>query len=56
MDIKGTTVRRVLVAPAADIVSEYYLACVLDRTSRGVLFMGSSEGGVEIEEVAAYAT
>ena len=31
MDIKGTTVRRVLVAPAADIVSEYYLACVLDR-------------------------
>ena len=53
MDIKGTTVRRVLVAPAADIVSEYYLACVLDRGSRGVLFMGSAEGGVEIEEVAA---
>jgi succinyl-CoA synthetase beta subunit len=53
MDIKGTTVRRVLVAPAADIVSEFYLACVLDRSSRGVLFMGSSEGGVEIEEVAA---
>src|SRR3954453_15756586 len=53
MDIKGTTVRRVLVAPAANIVSEYYLACVLDRGSRDVLFMGSSEGGVEIEEVAA---
>jgi succinyl-CoA synthetase beta subunit len=53
MDIKGTTVRRVLVAPAADIVSEFYLACVLDRSSRGILFMGSSEGGVEIEEVAA---
>jgi succinyl-CoA synthetase beta subunit len=53
MDIKGTTVRRVLVAPAADIVAEYYLACVLDRGSRGVLFMGSAEGGVEIEEVAA---
>ena len=53
MDMKGTTVRRVLVAPAADIVSEYYLACVLDRGSRGVLFMGSAEGGVEIEEVAA---
>src|SRR5512141_1679045 len=30
MDIKGTTVRRVLVGPAADIVAEYYLACVLD--------------------------
>jgi succinyl-CoA synthetase beta subunit len=53
MDIKGTTVRRVIVAPAAEIVSEYYLACVLDRTSRRVLFMGSAEGGVEIEEVAA---
>jgi succinyl-CoA synthetase beta subunit len=52
MDIKGTTVRRVLVGPAADIVSEYYLACVLDRSTRRVLFMGSSEGGVEIEEVA----
>ena len=33
MDIKGTTVRRVLVAPAADIVSEFYLACVLDRSA-----------------------
>src|SRR4051794_20853570 len=53
MDIKGTTVRRVLVGPAADIVSEFYLACLLDRASRRVLFMGSSEGGVEIEEVAA---
>src|SRR3954452_9536307 len=53
MDIKGTTVRRVLVAPAANIVSEYYLACVLDRTSSSVLFMGSAERGFEIEEVAS---
>ena len=53
MDIKGTTVRRVLVAPAADIAAEYYLACVLDRTARKVLLMGSAEGGVEIEVVAA---
>jgi succinyl-CoA synthetase beta subunit len=53
MDIKGTTVRRVLVAPAADISHEYYLACVLDRTNRRVVLMGSAEGGVEIEEVAA---
>jgi succinyl-CoA synthetase beta subunit len=52
MDIKGITVRRVLVAPAADIVHEYYLACVLDRAARRVLFMGSAEGGVEIETVA----
>ncbi|HLB44343.1 MAG TPA: ATP-grasp domain-containing protein, partial [Candidatus Limnocylindrales bacterium] len=53
MDIKGTTVRRVLVAPAADIAAEFYLACVLDRGARRVLLMGSAEGGVEIEVVAA---
>ena len=53
MDIKGTTVRRVLVAPAADIVAEYYLACVLDRAARKVMLMGSAEGGVEIEVIAA---
>jgi succinyl-CoA synthetase beta subunit len=53
MDIKGITVRRVLVAPAAEIEREYYLACVLDRGARKVLFMGSAEGGVEIEQVAA---
>jgi len=53
MDIKGITVRRVLIAPAADIEHEYYLACVLDRGARKVLFMGSAEGGVEIETVAA---
>jgi succinyl-CoA synthetase beta subunit len=52
MDIKGITVRRVLVAPAAEIAREFYLACVLDRTARKVLFMGSAEGGVEIEQVA----
>ena len=50
--IKGITVRRVLVAPAADIVRELYLAAVLDRAARRVLMMGSAEGGVEIEELA----
>ena len=53
MDIKGITVRKVLVGPAADIVKEYYLAAVLDRASRRILLMGSAEGGVEIEQVAA---
>ena len=53
MDIKGITVRRVLVAPAADIVSEFYLGAILDRSSRRILFMASAEGGVDIEEVAA---
>jgi len=53
MDIKGITVRRVLVAPAAEIAREFYLGAVLDRSARRVLLMGSAEGGVEIEEVAA---
>ncbi len=52
MDIKGITVRRVLVAPAADIVKEFYLAAVLDRGARRLRIMGSAEGGVEIETVA----
>jgi succinyl-CoA synthetase beta subunit len=53
MDIKGMTVRKVLVGPAADIVKEFYLAAVLDRAERGIMLMGSAEGGVEIEQVAA---
>jgi succinyl-CoA synthetase beta subunit len=52
MDLKGITVRRVLIAPAAEIAREFYLACVLDRAERKVLFMASAEGGVEIEQVA----
>ncbi len=52
MDIKGITVRKVLVGPAADIVKEYYLSAVLDRAERRILLMGSAEGGVEIEQVA----
>ena len=53
MSIKGSVVRKVLVAPAADIVREYYLSAVLDRAARRILLMGSAEGGVEIEQVAA---
>jgi succinyl-CoA synthetase beta subunit len=53
MQIKGITVRKVLVAAAADIIKEYYLAAVLDRAARRILLMGSAEGGVEIETVAA---
>jgi succinyl-CoA synthetase beta subunit len=53
MDIKGITVRKVLVAAAADIERELYLGAVLDRAARRVLVMGSAEGGVEIEQVAA---
>jgi succinyl-CoA synthetase beta subunit len=52
MDIKGITVRKVLVAAAAEIRKEYYLSAVLDRSARRILLMGSAEGGVEIEQVA----
>jgi succinyl-CoA synthetase beta subunit len=52
MSIKGSVVRKVLVAPAADIVKEFYLSALLDRAGRKVLLMGSAEGGVEIEQVA----
>ena len=52
MEIKGIPVRKVLVAPAADIVREYYMSAVLDRAARRILLMGSAEGGVEIEQVA----
>jgi succinyl-CoA synthetase beta subunit len=53
MDIKGITVRKVLVAPGADIVREFYMSALVDRAERRVLLMGSAEGGVEIEQVAA---
>jgi succinyl-CoA synthetase beta subunit len=52
MEIKGIVVRKVLVAAAADIVTEYYMAAVLDRAVGRVMLMGSAEGGVEIEHVA----
>jgi succinyl-CoA synthetase beta subunit len=53
MEIKGITVRKVLVAAGAEIVREFYLAAVLDRAAQKVLLMGSAEGGVEVEQVAA---
>jgi len=52
MDIKGITVRKVLVGPAAVIVKEFYLGAILDRATRRIVVMASAEGGVEIEEVA----
>ncbi|MGI9157283.1 MAG: ADP-forming succinate--CoA ligase subunit beta [Marmoricola sp.] len=52
MEIKGLTVHRVLVAPAASIQDEYYFSFLLDRSNRSYLCIASVEGGVEIEEVA----
>ena len=53
MTIKGLVVRRVLVAPAADIASESYVGIVVDRGSQRPVLMVSPAGGVDIEEVAA---
>ncbi len=52
MDIKGHTVRTVLITPAVDIDSEFYIGMLIDRNSKKVLLMASAEGGVEIEQVA----
>ena len=52
LDIKGTTVKTVLVAPAADIAHEFYLGLILDRASKAITIIASAEGGVEIEETA----
>jgi succinyl-CoA synthetase beta subunit len=52
MQIKGLTVHRVLVAPAADIKDEYYFSFLVDRADRGYLCIASVQGGVEIEVVA----
>ncbi|MCK9411862.1 MAG: ADP-forming succinate--CoA ligase subunit beta [Prolixibacteraceae bacterium] len=52
MDIKGYTVEKVLVAQGVKFSSEFYVGLTIDRNSKSVIFMASSEGGVEIEEVA----
>ena len=52
MDIKGHTVHQVMIAQAAPIAAEYYMAILLDRANRNFLVMASVAGGMEIEEVA----
>jgi len=52
MNIKGLTVKKVLVDEAAAIATEIYLGIVIDRAQHQPVMMASSEGGVEIEEVA----
>ena len=51
-DEKGQPVSRILVEPCTDIAKELYLGAVVDRSSRRIVFMASTEGGVEIEKVA----
>ncbi len=53
MQIKGLTVQKVLVVPAAEIATEAYVGLILDRESQRPVFMVSPAGGIDIEEVAA---
>ena len=55
MQIKHTTVHKVLVADAVDIGREVYLAITLDRSTKTVLIMACAEGGMDIEELAVTA-
>jgi succinyl-CoA synthetase beta subunit len=52
MDIRGHTVRRIWVERASDIAREYYLSITFDRGEKKPLFMLTTKGGVDIEEVA----
>ncbi|GAA5316028.1 MAG: ADP-forming succinate--CoA ligase subunit beta [Candidatus Pelagadaptatus aseana] len=51
-DENGQPVSRILVETCTDIANELYLGAVVDRSSRRIVFMASTEGGVEIETVA----
>jgi len=52
LTIKDLPVEKVLIAPAAEILQEYYLGMILDRGSKTIVLMVSAEGGVDIEELA----
>ena len=51
-DENGQPVSKILVESCTDIAEELYLGAVVDRASRRIVFMASTEGGVEIEKVA----
>ena len=55
MDIRGHVVRRLWIEKASDIAKEYYLSVTFDRGEKTPLFMLTTQGGVDIEEVAARA-
>ena len=52
LTIKELPVEKVLVTKAADIIREYYVGLIMDRTSKKIILMMTKEGGVEIEELA----
>jgi succinyl-CoA synthetase beta subunit len=51
----GQMVRRLLIEEGAQIAREFYLGMVIDRSKQRVALLASSEGGMEIEEVAAHS-
>jgi len=53
MDIRGHTVEKVWIERASDIEREYYLSIAFDRSAKRPLFMFTTQGGIDIEEVAA---
>jgi succinyl-CoA synthetase beta subunit len=53
LDINGHVVRKLWVERASEIAKEYYLSVTFDRGEKKVLFMLTTEGGIEIEQVAA---
>ena len=52
-DASGQPVSKILIETCIDITNELYLGAVVDRSTRRIVFMASTEGGVEIEKVAA---
>jgi succinyl-CoA synthetase beta subunit len=53
LDIRGHVVRRLWIEKASDIAKEYYLSLTFDRSAKKPLFMFTTHGGIDIEEVAA---
>ncbi|QAX81983.1 ADP-forming succinate--CoA ligase subunit beta [Candidatus Pseudomonas adelgestsugas] len=51
-DTTGQPVTKILVESCTDIAKELYLSVVVDRSSRRIVFMASTEGGVDIEKIA----
>ena len=52
--LEGREVKRLYIEETCDIAKEFYLSCVVDRSSSKIAFISSAEGGVDIEEVAKY--
>src|SRR6266699_1361318 len=52
LDIRGHVVRRLWIEKASDIAREYYLSITLDRGTKKPLFMFTTQGGVEVEQIA----